>query len=196
MKFSAAILMRDGHVTANERRDSDDLRRDTVSRDLTAEFAQLLRENLSDGPEGTGAFLAACGGGRRYRLHWQQVEPLSALGTFFVHGRIAAVSLFLYGFVPEMDTAVLKATDALFVELFADAYNPSGLRAVTERPAVIAVPRREGLTPKDWRIIGNLCPCLAAAFFDRAAAFVDKVEADWHNHGFRKGGKETAFLNN
>ena len=55
------------------------------------EFQQLLRENLTDDPTRCGKFHAQFGD-IRHVLEWQQVEPLSAMATFFVRGRIVAAS--------------------------------------------------------------------------------------------------------
>jgi len=52
------------------------------------------------------------------------------------------------------------------------------------------------LSPDDWRIIGNLCPCFAAVFFARAEAAIKKIETYWQNRGFRKGGTELDYLRN
>src|SRR5258708_2937277 len=118
MKFHAAILAPNGQVSSPERRDSDLVAGDPFSRKMMAEFQNLLREHLTDDPTRTGKFRAKFGD-IHHVLEWQQVEPLSARGTFFVRGQVAAASFYLHGFAPDLDDAVLEATEALFANLFA-----------------------------------------------------------------------------
>jgi len=201
MKFHAAILTPDGKVSAKARRDSEKISRDDpVGRKMMAEFKDLLRENLTDDPTKTGKFWAKFGDSRHV-LQWQQVEPLSAMGTFFVRAQRVAASFYLHGFVPDLDEAVLEATEELFKSWFAGAGQARlvsrGLRSIKERPVMIALPAGKSvLKPEDWRIIGNLCPCFAAVFFDSAEAAIKAIETYWHNRGFRKGGTETGFMRN
>jgi len=72
-----------------------------------------------------------------------------------------------------------------------------GLRSITERPVMIVIPAsRKVLAPDDWRIIGNLCPCLAAVFFDRAEAAIQRSEALWHSLASGKDETPTDPLRN
>ena len=43
------------------------------------------------------------------------------------------------------------------------------------------------LRPADWRMIGNLCPFLAAAFFDRANQAIEKISGFWSSQGLSVG---------
>jgi hypothetical protein len=200
MKFHAAILQTTGKVSDCVLRDSEAMSRDSVSRKMMAEFQDLLREKLTDDPVKTGKFHALFGD-HRHLLEWQQVEPLSAMGKFYVRGQIVAASFYLHGFGPDLDAAVLDATEVVFARWFGRASDARpacrGLRSIKERPVLITlVAGKSVLKPEDWRIIGNLCPCFAAVFFERAEAAIKKIEAYWHDRGFRKGGTETDFLRN
>jgi hypothetical protein len=200
MKFHAAILVPDGRVADNVCRDSDAMRRDAIDAKMMDEFQHLICENLTDDPVKIGKFWAQFGD-FRHVLQWQQVEPLSAMGTFFVRGKMVAASFYFHGLVPDLDAAVLEATDVLFARWFGGTRQAKkvcrGLRSIKDRPLVVALPAGKSvLGPDDWRIIGNLCPCFAAVFFDRAEAAIQAVEAYWHNRGFRKGGSETDFQRN
>ncbi len=183
-------------MTDNECRDGDAISANAFSRKVMAEFKQALRENLTDDPTQTGKFRAQFGD-IRHIFEWQQVEPLSAMGKFVVRGKTAAASFYYHGFPPDLDEAVLEATEALFVNWFGEKSQAAccGLRSVKERPVAIVMPAsKEVLSPADWQIIGNLCPCLAAVFFNRAEAAIKAIETYWHNRGFRKGGTEDDFI--
>ena len=199
MKFHAAILAPNGQLSAQEWRDGDTDVNDPLSRKMMAQFKDLLREHLTDDPTKTGKFRASFGD-IRHVLEWQQAEPLSAMGKFFVRGQVAAASFYLHGSVPELDDAVLEATEVLFTNWFGRAKSEPacrGLRSIKERPVMVIMPGDKGrLSPADWRIIGNLCPCFAAVFFARAEAFIKKVETYWHDRGFRKGADVTDYLRN
>jgi hypothetical protein len=93
MKFHAAILQPNGHVTDNGCRDSDLISGNAFSRKVMAEFKQALRENLTYDPTRTGKFWAQFGD-IRHILEWQQVEPRSAMGKFGVRGKTAAASFY------------------------------------------------------------------------------------------------------
>jgi len=199
MKFHAAILQPNGAVTGRESRDSKVIGSDAFNHRVMGEFKRLLRENFTDDPVKTGKFRAQFGEFRPV-LEWQQFEPLSAFGKFYVRGNVVAASFYLHGFVPELDEIVVEATEALFVNWFGAENSPNacrGLRSITERPVMVVIPAsRKVLAPDDWRIIGNLCPCFAAVFFERAEAAIKQIETYWHNRGFRKRGTETDFLRN
>ena len=150
MKFHAAILQPNGKVTANECRDSAALNVNAFSRKVMAEFKQALREKLTADPIKTGKFRATFGD-IRHILEWQQVEPLSAMGKFVVRGKTAAASFYYHGFAPDLDEAVLQATEALFVRWFGRKSQAAcrGLRSVKERPVVIVMPAsKEILRPR------------------------------------------------
>ncbi len=200
MKFHAAILVPDGRVKAKECRDGDKLGRDPINRRMMAEFQALLREHLTDDSVKIGKFRAKFGD-IRHILEWQQVEPLSAMGKFYVRGRFVAASFYLHGFVPEMDEAVLEATEVLFESWFDGARNARpasrALRSIKERPVAVVMPgSKRQLDPADWHIIGNLCPCLAAVFFARAEAFIKKVDEFGQALGLRKMGHAPDPLRN
>jgi hypothetical protein len=192
MKFHAVILTPNGDVTAKAYRDGEMLMRDGVNRRMMDEFRRLLDENLTDDPTQCGKFRAQFGD-VRHVFEWQQVEPLSAMAKFYVRGQIAAASFYLHGFVPELDDAVLEATEVLFDGWLGGAKKSRaacrGLRSIKERPVLIAFPgSKKDLSPADWRIIGNLCPCFAAVFFERAQAAIAKIEKFWNDHGVPTGG--------
>jgi hypothetical protein len=200
MKFHAAILQTTGQVSARVRRDSAAMSGDPVSRRMMAEFKQLLCEKLTDDPTKTGKFWAKFGD-VGHIMQWQQLEPLSAMGKFYVRGQIVAASFYMHGFAPDLDDAVLEATEVLFTSWFGGADKARqacrGLRSIKERPVVIVLAAGKSvLKLEDWHVIGNLCPCFAAVFFDRAEAAIKAVETYWHNRGFRKGGTATDFLRN
>src|SRR5665213_415832 len=117
MKFHAAILAPNGTVSDNQCRDSDLIGRNPVNSKMMQEFKDLLRENMTDDPVTTGKFRAQFGD-IQHILEWQQAEPFSAMGKFYVRGQVAAASFYLHGFVPEFDDAVLEATAALFASWF------------------------------------------------------------------------------
>lgn len=143
MKFHAAILVPDGSVADTRCLDSDVLGRDATNRKMIDEFKGLLRENLTDDPTRCGKFRAQFGD-LRHILEWQQVEPLSAMAKFYVQGELVAASFFLHGLVPELDEAVLEATEALLAGWLGGADKGRnacrGLRSIKERPVVVAIP--------------------------------------------------------
>ncbi len=197
MKFHAAILAPNGQVSAKEWRDSDVDVNDPLSRKMMSEFKDLLREHLTDDPTRTGKFRGRFGDrdhGDILEFEWQQAEPLSALGKFYVRGQVAAASFYLHGSVPELDDAVLEATAALFRSWFGPARSEPachGLRSIKERPLLVVMPGDKGrLSPDNWRIIGNLCPCFATVFFKRAEAGIKAVEKVWAD----RLGKKTDYL--
>jgi hypothetical protein len=114
MQFHASILQPNGQVSGNERRDSDEIARHPFSRQIMGEFQQALTKNLTDDPTRCGKFRAKFGD-LQHILEWQQVEPLSAMAKFRVRSRVAAASFCLHGFAPDLDEAVVEATEALFV---------------------------------------------------------------------------------
>lgn len=200
MRFHAAILGPDGRVADKTCLDSHVLGRDGVNRKMIDEFKKLLRENLTDEPTRCGKFRAPFGD-IRHILEWQQVEPLSAMGKFYVQGQLVAASFYLHGFVPELDEAALEATEVTFASWLGGADKARntcrGLRSIKERPVVVAIPgSKKVLSPADWRMIGNLCPCFAAVFFDRANAAIKKIERFWSKQNFPTGGPENDPLRN
>jgi hypothetical protein len=183
MKFHAVILTGQGDVTAKTCHDSDVLFQDGVHRQMMDDSRNVLRENLTDDPIRCGKFRAKFGEGRRI-LEWQQVEPLSAMAKFYVRGEIAAAGFFLHGFVPELDEAVLEATEVQLASWLGGADKARrlcrGLRSIKERPVLVVLPgSKQVLSPADWRTIGNLCPCLAAVFFDRAERAIEQIDDFW-----------------
>jgi hypothetical protein len=88
MKFHAAILTRGGDVTAKAGHDGDVMGRNGVSRRMMDRFKRLLRENLTEDPTRCGKFRAQFGDSQHI-LEWLQVEPLSAIGKFYVRGGLA-----------------------------------------------------------------------------------------------------------
>ncbi len=191
MKFHAAILNFDGGVTASERRDGDVLGRNDIGRKMMADFKLRLREKLTDDPLRCGKFMAEfCD--RRHIMEWQQVDPLSAMARFYVDHRLVAACFFLHGFVPEMDEAALDAAEALLTGWLGgpDAGRAAcqRLRSTTERPVVVVLPgTKKLLRPADWRTIGNLCPCLAAVFLERANQAIENISGFWSRQGFVAG---------
>ena len=170
MKFHAALLAPNGHVSAREWRDGDRDVNGPLSRKMIAEFKRLLRDHLTDDPIRPGKF-RGCMGDRDcsniLEFEWQQTEPLSALGKFYVRG------------LPRPAAAC------------------RGLQSIKERAALVVMPGDKGrLCPDDWRTIGNLCPCFAVAFFTRAEAAIQKIEAFWHDRGFRNAATPTDHLRN
>jgi|GEM_PF-4454284 len=199
MKFHAVILAPDGVVAGKTCRDSDQLG-GSFNRKLIDEFKRLLRENLTDDPTRCGKFRAQFGD-LRHILEWQQVEPLSAMATFHVQGQLVAASFYLHGFVPELDEAAQEATEVLLSSWLGGADKADsacrGLRSIKERPVVVAFPgSKKVLSLADWQTIGNLCPCFAAAFFERANAAIDQIGKFWSKQTFLAGGPESDPLRN
>lgn len=196
MQFHSIVLQLDGRITDRRRQRSQELKGRKPSRRVVCDFKRLLRENLGDKPIQSGTFTACLDKDQRLRLQWQQADPLSALATFTVNGKGAAVCLFLYGFEPMFDEAAVKATEDLLARMLGNMpLNPSsGLRRIRERPAVIAIPWESGLTPKDSKLIGNFAACLAAVFFDRAESAIKQVEEFWKAMGLKKTMSETDHL--
>lgn len=195
MKFHSAILRPDGAVVDKRCRDSEEIRSHAFGARMMEDVARLLHENLGDDPVSAGKFRVKVGDDSRHNLEWQQPHPLSGMGRFFVGSHVAAVSFCLHGFIPEFDEAVVTATEALWAGMEKAGDLCRGLRSIRERPVMIVLPNgKADMSPRDWRIIENLCICFAAMFFERAEAAIQQIEAYWHQRGFRKGGKETDFL--
>ncbi len=209
MKFHAAILTPNGEVTAKVCRDGDSMARDGGQPQVHGRIqTSCSSEKLSDDPTEVRQISGAKFGdscwpyqfvpeitrwkGSPIAPHppeWQQVEPLSAMGKFYVRGELSAASFYLHGFVPELDEAVLEATEVQFDSWLGGAKKSRavcrGLRSIKERPVLIVFPgSKKVLSPDDWRIIGNVCPCFAAVFFGRAEAAIMKIEKFWNDSGF------------
>ncbi len=195
MKFHGFVLQVNGDVTDRQESDSRKVQRNPAARHLTQEFSALLEERFADNPEKRGKFCFPTDESARYRFKWDQPNPLSALCVMEVAGKPAGVCVFLYGFEPLHDAAAVKALQTIMVAWLAGtAIEPGfGLRQITERPAIIAIPFPTGIAESDQRTVSNLLYCLGIAFFGRAAAFVDQVDRFWQSQGVTRIGPRPAW---
>jgi len=190
VKFHVFVLQMNGDVTDRQECDSRKQQSNPTARQLIEGFSALLEDRFADNPEKEGRFQTLVGESGRYRLNWQQPNPLSALCVVEVAGKPTAVCVFLYGFEPLHDAAAVEALQKIMVEWLAGTpIEPGfGLRQITQRPAIISIPFATGIDESDQRTVSNILFCLGIAFFGQATAFIDKVDRFWQSQGMRRAG--------
>jgi hypothetical protein len=150
---------------------------------------------FADNPEKRGKFWFPADESARYRFKWDQFNPFAALCVMEAAGKSVAACVFLYGFEPLHDAAVVQVLQEIMVKWVAGtAIEPGfGLRQITERPAIISIPFRTDVEDNDQRSVSNLLYCLGIAFFGQAAAFVEQVDRFWQSQGIPRDGPRPSW---
>jgi hypothetical protein len=180
MKFHVAVVQRNGEVTDRGERTSAQVRDTDVGRQLATAFGLMLEEQLLRVVAGPVKESLPLFDDRRGLLEWRWVEPFSASAAFFIAGAVTFTWFYFSGHHPDADAMAARATEHRVNSPAAEAglkdpgFRPDSLR---ERPPAVCVPWPPSAPEPERRIVGDYAVCLAAAYFDKAAAVLRRGAA-------------------
>jgi hypothetical protein len=179
MTFDIVVMQGHGQITDRHRYCIEGLRDKQPACGLIDDAALILRTHLSPDPAHCGSFHAPMAPSRGYVLHWRQPQPTSALAAILMDDMPSLLSLLLFGGEPVTDAIAVKAMSETMAS-WAECRTPALTRAfatIRQRPVVVTFPFLRQTTEQQTRFLTILTVCLASAFFERAAAFIAKVDA-------------------
>lgn len=178
MKLTVIVKQWSGQVTDRMEHTFAALRENELSRSFVLGFHQMLRENLPailDRPVSFSLPLPVETG--TMELVWSQLDPFSAMVTFFVSGKIAYTAAFLSGCAPDLDCLGVRFAQLALEDLCtkAGAEPKIALAEIKDRPVVVIVPWSTAVSLRDQRRISAWSITMGVAFFEKAIDFTQRI---------------------
>jgi hypothetical protein len=173
MDFTVAVLQMNGDVTDRARQPGAGLCRAEGIRRVVRGFGLMIDENRpAAAPGAVPHFRVAVDRGLGLELDWQEPNAVTAWATFSLAGRPRVSCLMFSGYDRDLDRAATWAAEALLDDLCArwGMRRGPGLRGLRGRPLLASIPWPPSLEGTEKRLLTRYATCLAAAFFERAAA--------------------------
>jgi hypothetical protein len=171
VRFTVIVMQMNGDVTDRRQHTWAKLQGNDVTCQLTQGFGLLLDEQVPTIIEHVVRFRTRLPDGN-HELNWQQPNSTCALCTFFAAGEPAVTCVFLSGYDPVCDRVAVEEWERVLASWRAGTeMRPGpGLNAIRDRPLLVCVPWPRIKQETEIRRFSAWSVCLAAAFFQRAAA--------------------------